>query len=136
MKSTMEGTMSEHTDIPRLIEQQCAIIGADNSFLQEALRRPSMTAALFERRRQMQQFGHDDMADAGLPVHALMNKARDYVAIACDRAHPGDRQDIEGAWKKMAQATALCLAALDRIAIEIGATAPPHHDLLSQGENA
>lgn len=80
--------------------------------------RASMRAAIAARIEQLQRFGHDEAHDAQLPPQFLMNKAREYLSDAIDHSREGSRKNLPCAWRKTARAAALCLAALDRLAIE------------------
>ena len=65
-----------------------------------------------ERHAQKHQHKHDPHDDAALPLHVLPATARDYLQIAIDRLH-GDRTDLPRARKKLVQAAALIVAALE-----------------------
>lgn len=77
---------------------------------------PHLGAVIRERVAQLDAHGHMPEADAELPLHALPHKALDYLQIAleCTQGIRGQR-DLPRARKKLAQAAALCLAALDRL---------------------
>ena len=78
--------------------------------------RHGLDAIFAERERQVERFGHDADHDAMLPLHHLPEKAREFTAIACDciRGTVAHR-DLARARKKLAEAGALCAAAIDRL---------------------
>lgn len=78
-------------------------------------RSPGLAAIMYERAGQLKR-GHDAEADAMLPLDALPRKAHDFILIAvdCIRA-TGDRRDLPRARRKLAQAGALLLAAIERL---------------------
>ena len=94
----------------------------DHSYLHDAIRRrvgiiegPAMVAIVDERLKQI-ELGHDAEADAMLPIDALPKRAAEFLQVAIDRIRAtGDRRDLPRARTKLAQAAALCIAALDHL---------------------
>jgi len=73
-------------------------------------------AVLEERRRQIEQFGHEPATDDRLPRCWLLRQAHTRLLDASDlvtgRATPAE---LQRARRKTIQAAALCLAEIDRI---------------------
>lgn len=78
-----------------------------------------------ERFAQVDRFGHAPERDAALPLDELPKKAREYVTIGIDRLHPFQGElNIPLARKKLVQAAALLIAAIERLPREDQAESP------------
>jgi hypothetical protein len=75
-------------------------------------------ASVIEARLAQIDHGHTSERDMDTVIDFLPRQARDFIVIAidCIRADMSP-QDLPRARKKLAQAAALCLAALDRLAV-------------------
>lgn len=97
--------------------------GSEHEAWRAALDGPGLRGIIAERREQLAK-GYDGEHDALLPLDALPRRARDYLDIAndCLRGINGE-QDLKRAARKLAQAGALIMAAIDRVAVVRGAAA-------------
>lgn len=88
------------------------------SEIMDAIRGPSMRAVMEVRIDQIARHGHGTVSDGGLPLPWLPGRAIEYLTAGRDLTHPGDKQNLAVAKRRLAIAAALCLAAMDRIEIE------------------
>lgn len=86
-------------------------------------------SVIAERRRQIEQFGHDSDADDRLPRIWLLRQAQVRLLDACDlvsgRATPAELRRAE---RKTVQAAALCLAEIARIRRQLNQEGNRAHD--------
>lgn len=83
-----------------------------------ALQGPAVRAVLEARIEQIVKHGHDATHDADLPIGWLPRHAREMMQMALDCLHPV-KPDLPVARRRVARAAALCLAAIDRIDVEM-----------------
>ena len=87
--------------------------------------RRSLRAVQAERYAQQSQRGHSDEADDDLPLHSLIERARDAATIASENLRGSiPSANPQTAWRKAVQSAALMLAALDRLERALGDSLP------------
>lgn len=79
----------------------------------------ALSEVIRERVAQLEKFGHGLARDAAQPLDELPRKASEYLRDGLELIRGTVRgQDLDGARRKLVRATALGLAALDRLAME------------------
>lgn len=79
----------------------------------------ALSLVLEARREQIEKHGHDEAADDLKSPSQLAAIGRDYASYAVDNLHPGERQNIPVAIKRMARAAAMMIAAIERAKKEL-----------------
>lgn len=74
--------------------------------------------AVLEARLEQRRAGHDDQADDERPLLNLANTALDHARMTRDVATPGERLDLDVAYRRATRTAALCLALARRIRTE------------------
>lgn len=77
-----------------------------------------LTAVLSTLREQEQKYGHSAESDRELPLYHFANELTSRGVEAGDVLRPGDRQDLDVAYRRSARLAALAIATMRRIRFE------------------
>lgn len=75
-------------------------------------------SALLAALADQEAHGHTATTDAELPVYFVSGKLVEFANGARDVTHPGDRRNLELAYRRTARLGAMCIAVMRRIRIE------------------